>query len=90
MYFFEDKTIVRNIYENENNEDLPETPEAIISQVSDLEYQVDILTTDQDDSIWTVVALTPSDSTDISPIIEGTYYGSGNMVIPINFDGMQL
>ena len=88
--FFEDKTIVRNISEYENNVDLPEDPEASIVQINDLEYQVNISTTDQSGSIWTVVALTPSDSADISPVIQGTYYGSGDMVIPINFDGLQL
>ena len=57
--FFEDKTIIRNISEYENNADLPEDPEASIVQINDLEYQVNISTTDQDGSIWTVVALTP-------------------------------
>ena len=88
--FFEDKAIVRNISEYENNTDLPEAPEASINQINELEYQINISTTDQDGSIWTVVALTPSDSADISPVIQGTYYGSGDIVIPINFDGLQL
>ena len=88
--FFKDKTIVRNISEYENNADLPQNPQASIVQINDLEYQVNISTPDHSDAIWTVVALTPSDSADISPVIQDTYYGSGDMVIPINFDGLQL
>ena len=81
--FFEDKTIVRNISEYENNADLPQNPEASIVQINDLEYQVNISTPDHSDAIWTVVALTPSDSADISPVIQDTYYGSGLSLIHI-------
>ena len=88
--FFKNKTIVRNISEYENNADLPQNPQASIVQINDLEYQVNISTPNQGGSIWTVVGLTPSDSADISPVIQDTYYGSGDMVIPINFDGLQL
>tara|TARA_Y100000768_G_scaffold105870_1_gene77569 strand:- start:746 stop:3196 length:2451 start_codon:yes stop_codon:yes gene_type:complete len=88
--FFKDKTIVRNISEYENNTDPPQNPQASIVQIDNLEYQVNISTPDQSGEIWTVVALTPSDSADISPVIQDTYYGSGDVVIPINFDGLQL
>ena len=88
--FFKEKAIVRNISEYETNTGIPEAPEVSIDQTNELEYLINISTSDQDDMIWTVVGLTPSDSLNMSPKIQSTYYGTGNMVAPLNFDGLQL
>ena len=42
--FFKDKSIVRNITEYENNSESPPNPSAILNQINDLEYQINIST----------------------------------------------
>ena len=63
--FFEDKAIVRNITYYETTTDLAPNPSITLTQTNDLEYHVDIETNSAESSVWTVVSLTPSDSSDL-------------------------
>ena len=87
--FFEDKAIVRNITYYETTTDLPPDPNITLTQINDLEYQVDIETNASESSAWTVVSLTPSDSSDISSSIHSIHFGSEDIMVPLTFDGLQ-
>jgi len=88
--FFKNKSIVRNISEYENNSENPPDPSIMLNQISELEYQINISTNSQNNPIWTVVSLIPSDSIDIHPAIYSTHFSSEELIVPLNFDGLQL
>ena len=87
--FFKDKTIVRNITYHETTTDLPPNPDITLSQINDLEYQINISTNTQDLPVWIVVNLTPSDSSNLSSSIHSTHFGSESITVPLTFDGLQ-
>ena len=87
--FFEDKAIVRNITYYETTTDLPSNPSITLTQTNDLEYHVDIETNSAESSVWTVVSLTPSDSSDLSSSIHSIHFGSEDIMVSLTFDGLQ-
>ena len=84
--FFEDKTIVRNI--NANVEP-PPNPSMTLSQINNMEYEINIFVNGQGSGIWTVVSLLPLDSSNSLGLIHSTHFGSDNISIPLIFDGLQ-
>jgi len=87
--FFQDKAIIRNITYHQENTDLPFNPEITLTQINELEYQIDVETNTIEDSIWTIISLAPSDSIDHSRSIYSTHFGSGNFSTLLIFDGLQ-
>ena len=87
--FFDEKTIIRHIPENENISDVTPSPECLITQVDELEYQLNITRNSQGVPLWTIISLSPTDSINVLPSVYSTHLGEEDLLIPISFDGMQ-
>ncbi len=87
--FFDEKTIIRHIPEYENISDVIPSPECLITQVDELEYQLNITRNSQGVPLWTIISLSPTDSINILPSVYSTHFGEEDISIPILFDGMQ-
>ena len=87
--FFDEKTIIRHIPEYENISDVTPSPECLITQLDELEYQLNIIRNSQGVPLWTIISLSPTDSINILPSVYSTHFGEEDILIPILFDGMQ-
>ena len=87
--FFQEKTIIRHIPEYESISDVTPNPECFITQVNELEYQLNITRNSQGIPLWTIVSLSPSDSINILPSVYSTHFGEEDLLLPISFDGLQ-
>ena len=87
--FFKDRTIIRHLGEYENISDVTPSPDCQITQIDELNYELNIARNSPGNNLWTVVSLKPSDSTNISPSIYSTHFGTEDLILPISFDGFQ-
>ena len=87
--FFKDRTIIRHLPEYENISDVTPSPDCQITQIDELNYELNIARNSLGNNLWTVVSLKPSDSTNISPSIYSTHFGMEDLILPISFDGFQ-
>ena len=87
--FFDEKTIIRHIPEYENISDVTPSPECLITQLDELEYQLNIIRNSQGVPLWTIISLSPTDSINALPSVYSTHFGEEDILIPISFDGMQ-
>ena len=88
--FFDNKSIVRSIPYNNSTTALPPNPNLTLIQESELDYLIEIETnTVEDQPVWIVVSIRPSDSTDASILIHQVHFGTGDYIIPLSFDGLQ-
>ncbi len=87
--FFDQKTIIRHIPEYENISDVTPSPECLITQIDELEYQLNITRNSQGVPLWTIISLSPTDSINIQPSVYSTHFGEEDILVPILFDGLQ-
>ncbi|OUX30147.1 MAG: hypothetical protein CBE24_07165 [bacterium TMED264] len=87
--FFQERAIISHIPEYESISDVTPSPDCVVTQVNELEYQLNITRNSQGIPLWTIVSLSPSDSINVLPSIYSTHFGAEDLLLPISFDGLQ-
>jgi hypothetical protein len=88
--FFKEKRIIMYFKEYERKFGVTPTPDCQIEQIDELNYQLNITRNSQGSPLWTIISLTPADSTDTSPIIYSSHFGEEDFLLPLSFSGLQL
>ena len=88
--FFKNKTIVRSIPYNDSTTTHPPIPNLSLIQNSELDYQIEIdPNTNENQPVWTVISIRPTDSTETSTLIYKIFFESENFTVPLSFNGLQ-
>ena len=87
--FFQEKTIIKHLPEYESISGITPSPDCQITQIDELDYQLNITRNSQGAPLWTIISLNPSDSANVLPSIYSTHFGTEDILIPLSFDGLQ-